>query len=112
MDRIAGLAFKLTRYLTETNTAHNAFITRAKTKSDSSYDAVRVFVFAREPVVGRKDPAVNSMAACELAGHILCYQEEAFHTLTEDKLIDDQVNATKRVFDLVRPDVVKLFRRE
>ena len=103
------MLFQVTKYLTDTNTAHNAFITRAKSRPDKTeYDAVRLFVFAREPVLGSKDPGVNSMAACELAGHILCYQEEAFNTLKEQDLVRDQVSATHRVFDKVKADVAAL----
>jgi hypothetical protein len=71
---------------------------------------IRVLVWARESVVGAKDPGEFVMAALELTGQILVYEVEKYNTIVEEEVVKAQKEATVDVFSKLNPEVEKLFR--
>jgi len=75
----------LTRWLVEGGVAHNVFL------CPLPGDQARVIVWARESVVGAKDPGAFVMAVCELSGQVLLYEDSAYETITEEQVAAAQV---------------------
>lgn len=73
-----------------------------------SYDALRIYVWAREKIIGSKDPGAFVMAACELAGQILCYDEKQFNAMDEAEVTKVQTQTCTATFELVKPQIMKL----
>ena len=69
------------QYLSEHNIAHNVFITigsalDAKKDDLINYSAIKIFIWARQSIIGNKHPADFCVAVCELAGQMLIYTEK------------------------------------
>merc|ERR1719186_848005 len=80
MQETARTVFALVDWLSQNSVAHNIFITRGSgLAGGSDLSHVRVFVWARDSVLGTKDPGAFVIAVCELSGQILVYQEEALN---------------------------------
>ncbi len=75
-------------------------------------DALRVFVWAREKLVGTKDAGAFVVAVCELAGHILCYDEARYGALEEEEVSAALRGACAGVKARVDGDVRKIFGRK
>ena len=98
------------------NIAHNVFITRGyrfdSCPPDSEgpvYDAVRVFVWARETVTGGKDPAAFNVAVCELSGQLLIYDDATHRNIAEEDACRVLHKACQDAFTQVRPQIAALF---
>jgi len=103
LQETARTVFALVDWLSQNSVAHNIFITRGSgLAGGSDLSHVRVFVWARDSVLGTKDPGAFVMAVCELSGQILVYQEEAFKSITEDQVVEAQRNACHQVFHSVK----------
>ena len=72
---------------------------------------IRVLVWARKSVVGAMDPGEFVMAAMELTGQILVYKVEKYNNIVEEEVVKAQKEATVAVFEKLKPQVEKLFRR-
>ena len=79
-------------------------------KGGQGSNYIRVHLWARESVVGAKDPGEFVMAAFELTGQILVYEVEKFNTIVEEEVVKAQKEATVDVFAKLNPEVEKLFR--
>ena len=77
----------------------------------TSFDVIRIFVWARENVVGNKDPAAFVIAVCELSGQLLIYDRHKFESIAEDEIEVAIVETCGRVFEQIRPKVVELFEK-
>ncbi len=80
LSSTAAAVHKLTAFLNKEDIGHNVFVTRGsrldgKGENDP-IDTLRVFVWARNKIVGSKDAGAFVMAVVELAGQMLCYNEE------------------------------------
>ncbi len=109
----AAAVFKLTHFLSNADVAHNVFITRGADFSGvdkESIKALRILVWAREKVVGSKDPGAFVIAVCELAGQILVYDEEKYRVLTEEDVAQAQRDAVANTFQVFKPKVQALFQ--
>ena len=110
--------FRLTSFLTSEDIGHNVFVTRGAAldhdADDAKYeiDTLRVFVWAREKIVGVKDPGAFVMACCELSGQILCYDETRFEGMGEEEVVEAMGRATEHVVEAVRGKVVELFKQQ
>jgi len=113
VDKLAGQVAKLTRWLTEMEVAHNVVLTRgAGIEGGPTYDHVRVLVWARESVIGAKDPGQFVIAALELTGQILVYETEKYNNIVEEEIVEAQKKATVAVFSNLRFEVQKLYVEE
>lgn len=113
VSRVAEDIHKITRYLTDNNIGHNVFITRGTSfnKQDTeSYDAIRIYVWAREKIVGMRDVGAFVIAVCELSGQILCYDEKRFGLIEEDEITQAQRTTCKETMDTVKPKIKELFK--
>ena len=70
-----------------------------------SYDALRIYVWAREKIIGSKDPGAFVMAGCELSGQILCYDEKQFNSVDEAEVARIQRETCSKIFQLVKAQV-------
>ena len=87
------------------------FFTRgAGVEGGKGSNHIRVLVWARESVVGAKDPGEFVMAALELTGQILVYEVEKYNTIVEEEVVKAQKDATVDVFSKLNPEVEKLFK--
>ena len=68
-----------------------------------------MIVWARESVIGAKDPGQFVMAALELSGQILVYEEEKYHSIVEDEIVQAQKDATWNLFTKLNKEVVTIF---
>lgn len=60
-------------------------------------------------MVGKKDVSEGFlMAACELAGQVLIYNEDKLQTITEEEIREKQVETVQEVFDQCLGDVKEL----
>lgn len=75
---------------------------------NESYDVLRIFVWARDKIVGRKDSVAFLIAVCELSGQILCYDEKKFNELEEREVAEAQRKACHDMFQEVRDKVKSL----
>ena len=71
---------------------------------------VRLVVWARESVVGAKDPGEFVMAALELSGQVLVYEQEKYNNIVEEEVVISQKEATVKLFMKLEPEVANLFR--
>jgi len=110
--KTARLVHRLTSWLTSSDVAHNVFIARSKGSEDGESNSFRVFVWAREKVVGAKDPGAFLMAVCELSGQILVYQEDRYKTLTESEVAEEQARTVLPVFNRVKASVIEMFQSQ
>eukprot|EP00090_Calanus_glacialis_P018173 TRINITY_DN2818_c0_g1_i1.p1 TRINITY_DN2818_c0_g1~~TRINITY_DN2818_c0_g1_i1.p1 ORF type:complete len:346 (+),score=156.72 TRINITY_DN2818_c0_g1_i1:98-1135(+) len=111
MDQVAKEVAKLTMWLTDKEVAHNVVMTRgAGVEGGQGSNHIRVLVWARESVVGAKDPGEFVMAALELTGQILVYEVDKYHTIIEEEVVKAQKEATVSVFAKLKPEVEMLFR--
>lgn len=112
MDQLENTArnvFTLVDWLSQSSVAHNVFITRgAGAPGGEGLNHVRVFVWARDSVLGTKDPGDFVIAVCELSGQILVYQEEAFKTITEDDVVGAQKKACNEIFHSLKSKAQKI----
>jgi len=113
MDRIEKVAREvvmLTSWLTDKDVAHNAFITRgAEEEGGMEMNCVRLMVWARESVVGAKDPGEFVMAALELSGQVLVYTQDKFENIVQEEVVIAQKDATERLFKILEHDVENIF---
>jgi len=113
MDRIEKVAREvvmLTSWLTDKDVAHNAFITRgAEVEGGMEMNCVRLMVWARESVVGAKDPGEFVMAALELSGQVLVYTQDKFENIVQEEVVIAQKDATERLFKILEHDVENIF---
>ena len=72
---------------------------------------IRVHLWARESVVGAKDPGKFVMAAFELTGQILVYKVDEYNTIIEEEVVKAQKKATVTVFAMLKAEVEKLFMK-
>jgi len=116
LDRVADNVYKIVDYLHHNEIAHNVFITRgrclsSKSKGSSidpdSYEVIRVIIWARESVFGRKPPGDFCIAVCELAGQMLIYNEEAFNEVSETEVTTAHKASSQH--QTVKPAILKLF---
>jgi len=70
---------------------------------------VRVLVWARESVVGAKDPGDFVMAALELSGQILVYEMDKYNNIVEEEVMEAQRKATVDLFSKLKFEVQELF---
>ena len=73
-------------------------------------DCIRMIVWARESVVGAKDPGNVAMAVLELSGQVLVYKQDHYNNIEEEEVIIAQKKATSRVFIMLKHDVENIFR--
>jgi len=110
VDKVAEEVAKLTRWLTEKEVAHNVVMTRgAGMEGGLSYENIRVLVWARESVVGAKDPGEFVMAALELSGQILVYEMEKYEDIVEKEVVTAQKEATVALFSTLKFESDELF---
>jgi len=110
VDQVAREVAKLTRWLTDKDVAHNVVMTRGSgVEGGQESKNIRVLVWARESVVGAKDPGQFVMAALELTGQILVYEVEKYNNIEEEEVIKAQKEATVAIFTKLKCDVEKLF---
>lgn len=110
LAKTAANVFKLANWLSESDVAHNVFITRAAgPDGGDAMNHVRVFVWARESIMGAKDPGDFVMAVCELSGQVLVYKEEAYEPLTEEAVADAQRAACHQIFSDKKSQVEIMF---
>jgi len=108
--KVAGEVAKLTNWLTENEVAHNVVMTKGSgAEGGLACDHVRVLVWARESVVGAKDPGEFVMAALELTGQILVYEMDKYNNIVEEEIILAQKEATSVVFSNLKLKVQELF---
>ena len=72
---------------------------------------IRLQLWARESVVGAKDPGEFAMASMELSGQILVAEVDKYNTIIEEEVVKAQKKATVTVFAMLKADVEKLFRK-
>ena len=70
---------------------------------------MRVLVWARESVVGAKDPGDFVMAALELSGQILVYEMDKYNNIVEEEVMEAQRKATVDLFSKLKFEVQELF---
>ena len=70
---------------------------------------MRVLVWARESVVGAKDPGDFVMAALELSGQILVYEMDKYNNIVEEEVMEAQRKATVDMFSKLKFEVQELF---
>ncbi|GAB6020531.1 hypothetical protein CHUAL_003214 [Chamberlinius hualienensis] len=102
--------FTVVNYLQSNNIAHNLFITRG-TKFDSQdkkYDAIRVYLWTRRSEIGIKDDTAFNIACCELSGHLPIKNFDAFHSISEEVVVDTLKDACESTFNEVLPKVKQL----
>lgn len=107
--------------------AHNVFFTRGAsfseepisvteeisgTSSKRSYDALRIFVWARSKHVGSRDPSAVSMAVCELGGQIMVFDQESFNNIGEEEVARAQRDVASAVFSEVKEKVAKIMKAD
>jgi len=68
-----------------------------------------VLVWARESVVGAKDPGDFVMAALELSGQILVYEMDKYNNIVEEEVMEAQRKATVDLFSKLKFEVQELF---
>ena len=99
-------------YFSEHDIAHNVYITRGSPFNDYNdfinYSAIKIFIWARQSVIGHKQPKDFCVAVCELSGQMLIYTKEAFENMTEDIIIKAHQNTCEEMFNFVKPNVIKL----
>ena len=109
-EAVARQVLLLTGWLTEQEVAHNVYMCRgAGEEGGESTDWGRVVVWARESVIGAKDPGNFVMAVCELSGQILVYEEDHYDAVQEEEVEEAQVAATAAVYRRVQAGVKQLF---
>jgi len=107
--------YKLTSFLIRKNHAHNLMLTRGcgfGSKDPSSYDTVRVFVWAREPSYGVKDDFAFNIACCEISGHLPMKNQNSYETITEENVTKILNETTQAIYEQVKPQVYELFKDE
>jgi len=110
LNTMANHVFLLTNWLTDTHIAHNVYICRgAGREGGEGTDWTRVIVWARQSVIGAKDPGDFVMAVCELSGQILVYEEQHYHTLQEEEVEQAQLASVSTVYKRIENDVKQLF---
>jgi len=110
LDKVAGEVAKLTNWLTENEVAHNVVMTKGSgVEGGLALDHVRVLVWARESVVGAKDPGDFVMAALELSGQILVYEMDKYNNIVEEEVMEAQRKATVDMFSKLKFEVQELF---
>ena len=99
-------------YFSEHDIAHNVYITRGSALNDHNdfinYSVIKIFIWARQSVIGHKQPKDFCVAVCELSGQMLIYTKEAFENMTEDIIIKAHEDTCEEMFNFVKPKVVKL----
>jgi len=93
------------------NVAHNIFVTKG-TPLDSSTKktkVIKVFIWPRRNVSGAKNLLELgwTVAVCELAGHILVYDEEKYNQITEKDIVDAHRLACQEPFLQVKDKVLE-----
>ena len=66
-------------------------------------------MWARESVVGAKDPGDFVMAALELSGQILVYEMDKYNNIVEEEVMEAQRKATVDLFSKLKFEVQELF---
>lgn len=114
VDQIQDVAqnvFKLANFLVQQNVAHNVFITRGQSFDEDvqQHKAIRFFVWARQSIVGSKDPGAFVTAVCELSGQILIYTRDIYERITEKDIVEAHTKTCLDTFNKVKPSVLQLF---
>ena len=73
-------------------------------------DCVRMIVWARESMVGAKNPGNVVMAGLDLSGQVLVYKQDHYNNITEEEVLIAQKKATLDVFIKLKHDVENIFR--
>ena len=101
---------RLTQWLTDRDTAHNVMVCLgAGQEGGLGVDWVRVLVWAREGVLGAKEPGDFVMAVCELSGQVLVYEEAGYERLEEEEVVRVMEAATMEVYMGLEGGVKQLY---
>jgi hypothetical protein len=74
-----------------------------------SFEAIRIFIWPRESVIGAKSVQDFAVAVCELSGQMLIYNWEAYDAITEDIVIKAHHDTCNATFENVKKSIIALF---
>jgi len=111
MIDIAGRVQAVAKVLCDLNVAHNIFITKGTpfTPLASNRNRVlKVLIWPRKNVSGAKNLLELgwAVAVCELAGHVLVYDEDKYKNITEDEIIEAHRENCQETFEAVKFKVI------
>lgn len=90
------LLLRVTDLLLNNNISFNIFLTRGTLPgvcyfcAPTSYEVIRVYLWARKSYFGIKNSARFAVALSELAGHVPVKSQEAYDSLSEEEIAEQQ----------------------
>jgi len=113
IPQITKKIHKLTSWFVQNNIAHNVHITRGRNAAgENGSSVIRVFIWARQNVLGAKSSDRFVTAVCELTGQILLYQESHFLNIEEEEIIEALSTSVQPVYNKVVSEVKEMFSSE
>lgn len=113
VESLARSIHQLSNYCHFHNIAHNLMITRGHDSlHNDSMLGLRVILWPRKSSLGVKSSSAFNVAVCELAGHLPIYNEEDYHTMTDEKacLLLSQTAVSQEEFQQIKVDVIEIFK--
>ncbi|XP_071574813.1 GDP-D-glucose phosphorylase 1 isoform X1 [Temnothorax nylanderi] len=112
IEDFVSRTFLVVNYLQLRRMAYNVYITRAKSKSnDELYNDIRIYIWARKPLIGVKDTTAFIPGVCELFGHLSIRDENMYNNLTENDVINVLCNITEKYFLLIKDELKIILKK-
>lgn len=109
INSTARKVFEVIEYFLRNNIAHNVYISRGQDpERKENCECIRIFVWARESVVGAKKSDSFVIAVLELAGQILVFKPEMYESIEEDEISQAQELTVLPVFKRIKDEVIQL----
>uniref|UniRef100_A0A1B6LSQ1 GDP-D-glucose phosphorylase 1 n=2 Tax=Graphocephala atropunctata TaxID=36148 RepID=A0A1B6LSQ1_9HEMI len=106
--------FKLVSFLQDNEKPHNIFLTRGSSFQEKTpnlvRDHVRLYVWARKPVLETKEDAMFYPALCEMFGQLAFRRREDYETVTEEVVANIMSDLTEEPFQSVVDQVRAMFQ--
>ncbi|CAG2112897.1 unnamed protein product, partial [Medioppia subpectinata] len=87
LARLVVRVQRLVDYCLAESIAHNLFVSRSDSVGADRTPGLRLYVWPREPVFGRKDDHVINAAFCEFTGFFMCKSRQMFADMTEESCV-------------------------
>ncbi|XP_074644197.1 GDP-D-glucose phosphorylase 1-like isoform X2 [Tubulanus polymorphus] len=111
IDNLSRKIFQITEYFSDNEVAHNMYLTRGDSFSDSSvHGIVRILLWPRQSVFEMKEENLFNIAVAELSGYLPIRDLDGFKNITEKEIDSaiEEASLSKEQFDSIKTDIIKL----
>ncbi|XP_018495455.1 GDP-D-glucose phosphorylase 1 [Galendromus occidentalis] len=102
------LLLHVTDLLLDSDIVFNIFLTRGSAPgvryfcAPTTYEVIRIYLWARKPRMGVKDSTKLNLALSELGGHIPVKSQEAYDSISEKHIVEEQKLLCDEPFEQMR----------